>query len=74
MLCPTCRFENFEGEDTCTNCGADLRTLDVPQPALEFHDTVLGDHLHELGFNAAHTVDPTTAGRGDPGAGRGPAG
>ena len=42
MPCPVCRFENFEGEDNCANCGADLRTADIPQPALEFHDTVLG--------------------------------
>jgi predicted transcriptional regulator len=61
MLCPVCRHDNFEGEDSCANCGADLRTADTPQPALEFHDTVLGDHLHALGFTAAHTVDPTTA-------------
>ena len=61
MLCPSCRRDNFEGEDTCANCGADLRADDVPQPALEFHDTVLGDHLHALGFSAPHTVDPTTA-------------
>ena len=39
MLCPVCRHDNFEGEDNCANCGADLRTADIPQPALEFHDT-----------------------------------
>jgi CBS domain-containing protein len=61
MLCPVCRHDNFEGEDSCANCGADLRTADIPQPALEFHDTVLGDHLRELGFTAPHSVDPTTA-------------
>jgi predicted transcriptional regulator len=61
MLCPVCRHDNFEGEDSCANCGADLRTADIPQPALEFHDTVLGDHLHALGFTAPHSVDPTTA-------------
>ena len=63
MLCPVCRHDNFEGEDTCANCGADLRTADIPQPALEFHDTVLGDHLHALGFTAPHSVDPTTGRR-----------
>lgn len=61
MLCPVCRHDNFEGEDTCENCGADLRTVDIPQPALEYHDTVLGDHLHDLGFQRATTVDPSTA-------------
>ena len=58
MLCPVCRHENFEGEDTCANCGADLRASDVPQPALEFHDTILGDHLHDLGFGQPETVEP----------------
>ena len=24
MLCPTCRYYNFEGDDNCANCGADL--------------------------------------------------
>ncbi len=48
MLCPTCRFENFEGEDTCANCGADLAGRDVPQPATEYQTTVLGEHLDRL--------------------------
>jgi signal-transduction protein with cAMP-binding, CBS, and nucleotidyltransferase domain len=59
MLCPVCRHDNFEGEDTCGNCGADLRTADIPQPALEYHDTVLGDNLEALGFGQPHTVDAT---------------
>ena len=58
MLCPTCRHDNFEGEDNCANCGADLATADMPQPALEFHDTILGDHLHALGFGQPQTIDP----------------
>jgi len=58
MRCPVCHFENFEGEDNCANCGADLRTADIPQPALEFHDTILGDHLHALGFGQPLMVDP----------------
>jgi predicted transcriptional regulator len=58
MLCPVCRHDNFEGEDHCSNCGADLATSDIPQPALEFHDTILGDHLHELGFGEPLTIEP----------------
>ena len=57
MLCPVCRSENFEGEDTCENCGADLRASDIPQSALEYHDTVLGDHLHALGFGSMVLVE-----------------
>jgi predicted transcriptional regulator len=61
MLCPVCRHDNFEGEDTCANCGADLATSDVPQPALEFHDTVLGEHLASLGVGEPNVVEPGIA-------------
>ena len=59
MLCPVCRFDNFEGEDTCTNCGADLTGGDLPQPATEYHDTVLGEHLESLGIGVFRTVAPS---------------
>jgi len=58
MLCPTCRFENFEGEDTCANCGADLAGRDVPQAAIDYHSTVLGEHLDALGIGDFRTVPP----------------
>lgn len=29
-ICPSCRFSNLEGDDTCKNCGNDLRNLDTP--------------------------------------------
>jgi len=56
MLCPTCRFENFEGEDTCANCGADLMGRDIPEQAQEYHATVLGEHLEKLGIGSFRTV------------------
>ena len=31
MLCPSCGFDNIEGEDRCVNCLAPLRNLDVPR-------------------------------------------
>ncbi len=40
MLCPACRTDNFEGEDSCSNCGADLRTRDIPQSLAEHQDAV----------------------------------
>ena len=58
MLCPVCRHDNFEGEDTCANCGADLAAADVPQPAIEFRDTILGSHLDALGVGEPSVVDP----------------
>lgn len=59
MLCPACRTDNFEGEDSCTNCGADLRTRDIPQPLAEQRDAVLGDRLGALAARALHVVPPT---------------
>ena len=58
MLCPVCHHDNYEGEDACHNCGADLASADMPEPALEFHDTVLGDHLDALGFSQPEIVEP----------------
>jgi CBS domain-containing protein len=59
MLCPVCRHDNFEGEDSCANCGADLATSDVPQPLADYHDTILGEHLDALGVGEPLTVEPT---------------
>jgi signal-transduction protein with cAMP-binding, CBS, and nucleotidyltransferase domain len=59
MLCPVCRSDNYAGEDTCANCGADLANADTPEPALDYHDTVLGEHLDRLGIGAVVTVAPT---------------
>jgi signal-transduction protein with cAMP-binding, CBS, and nucleotidyltransferase domain len=61
MLCPVCRHDNFEGEDSCANCGADLRASDIPQQAVEYRDTILGEHLERLGFGEPQTVEPGTS-------------
>jgi CBS domain-containing protein len=58
MLCPVCRFENFEGDDTCANCGADLRGNDIPQPATEYRTEGLGIPLDALALQAPATVAP----------------
>ena len=59
MICPSCRHDNFEGDDTCAHCGADLSAADLPQPAADFHDTILGDHLDHLGVGSPKLVEPT---------------
>jgi signal-transduction protein with cAMP-binding, CBS, and nucleotidyltransferase domain len=61
MLCPICRHDNFEGEDSCANCGADLRASDIPQSSLDYQDTVLGDHLDALGIGT-FTAVPSSMG------------
>ena len=48
MLCPVCQHDNFEGEDACQNCGADLRTSDIPSQAIDFQGRLLGENLDDL--------------------------
>src|ERR671925_584537 len=60
MLCPVCHHDNFEGEDTCENCGADLRTSDIPQPATTFHGALLGESLADLGLEKPFLIDAGT--------------
>ena len=57
MTCPVCQWQNFEGDDLCDNCGADLRAADTPEPATGFRGPLLGIHLDELGAPAPVTVD-----------------
>ena len=57
MLCPVCRHDNFEGEDNCENCGADLRTSDIPQPAVDYRGRLLGEHLDKLRPAPARVLD-----------------
>jgi CBS domain-containing protein len=59
MICPVCRYDNFEGEDNCENCGADLRTVDIPQPATTYHGKLLGEGLDQLAAPAPEIVDAT---------------
>jgi CBS domain-containing protein len=57
MLCPVCRHDNFEGEDNCEHCGADLRTSDIPQQAIDYRGRLLGEHLDALNAAAPQTID-----------------
>ena len=54
---------NFAGEDLCEECGADLRTIDVPQDAIDFHGRLLGEHLDALGIERPPTVVAGTSAR-----------
>lgn len=56
MVCPVCHAQNFEGDDFCANCGADLTGNDVPEQATTFHGKLLGAHLDELGAPKPRTV------------------
>ena len=59
MLCPNCRHDNFEGEDRCANCGADLVEAATPEPSTDYQDTILAEHLEVLGGSTPLTVAPT---------------
>jgi CBS domain-containing protein len=57
VICPDCHHDNFEGEDSCENCGADLRTIDIPQPATDYRGRLLGEHLDDLGPAAPRMLE-----------------
>jgi CBS domain-containing protein len=59
MICPSCGFENIEGEDECANCGADLRTADTPHPGSDFEARLVGERLAALSPPAPATIDPS---------------
>ena len=61
MICPVCGFENLQGEDNCENCGADLRTADVPLPGSRFERALLYQPLAGLVPPPASAVGPETS-------------
>ncbi len=58
MRCPSCGYDNLEGEDNCGNCGADLWTVDTPELATTFHGRLLGEHLDAIPAGRPPTIDP----------------
>ncbi len=60
VICPVCQFDNFEGEDSCENCGSDLRASDIPEIASSFHGKLLGEHLDALGVGDPPTMPAST--------------
>jgi len=48
MICPSCGFEIIQGVDECENCGADLRTSDIPAPGTAFEAKLVGVRLAEV--------------------------
>ena len=58
MICPVCGFENLQGEDNCENCGADLRTADLPLPGSRFERALLNHPLGSLSPPGVRAVGP----------------
>jgi CBS domain-containing protein len=58
MICPSCGFENIQGADECENCGADLRTADIPTPGNAFEAKLVNVPLSDVRPHAALTISP----------------
>lgn len=56
MLCPVCNHDNFEGEATCDNCGADLAASEIPGVATVASDPLLDDPVEVLGVGSFRLV------------------
>ena len=61
MICPVCGFENLQGVDECENCGADLRTVDIPSPSTEFEAQLVQVTLAAVRRHTPLTVRPDAA-------------
>ena len=61
MICPSCSFENIQGIDQCENCGADLRTADIPAPGNVLEARLVRVHLSDMAADApTHRFAPAT--------------
>ena len=60
MICPICQYENLQGVDNCENCGADLRTVDIPRPGTELEARLVEERLGALEPTVPLTVSADT--------------
>ena len=58
MVCPVCGYENLQGDDQCANCGADLRTSDIPHGITSFERMLTEVPLAAIDAPNCLTVDP----------------
>lgn len=58
MICPSCGFDNIQGVDECENCGADLRTVDIPAPSTGFEAYLVSQPLSSLNAPPPVTIEP----------------
>ena len=58
MICPVCGFENLQGADECDNCGADLRTADIPEPGSAFEASLVDVPLAAVKHHTPLTIRP----------------
>lgn len=58
MICPSCGFENIQGNDECERCGADLRTVDIPAASNAFEASLVNVPLTAVPHHTPITIDP----------------
>jgi len=58
--CPSCGSKNLEGADECANCGADLRTVDLPKPVSKLEQAVMQLPLTSLQLSQLPSIDAAT--------------
>jgi CBS domain-containing protein len=61
MICPVCGFENIQGSDVCDNCGADLRTADIPEPGSAFEASLVDVPLAAVKHHTPLTIAPSAS-------------
>jgi CBS domain-containing protein len=61
VICPICGFENLQGADQCDNCGADLRTADIPEPGSAFEASLVDVPLAAVEHHTPLTIDPSAS-------------
>jgi CBS domain-containing protein len=57
VVCPACGSENIEGADTCENCMADLRSIDVPEWAQMASESDLALPISSIRVSRADSVN-----------------
>src|SRR5262245_15885085 len=60
MICPVCGYENLLGDDQCANCGADLRSSDIPVATSPFERLLVDVSLGSLPTRKPFTVRDDT--------------
>jgi CBS domain-containing protein len=61
MICPVCGFNNLQGVDECENCGADLRTADLPEPSSPFEASLVDVPLAAVKHHTPLTIAPSAS-------------
>jgi CBS domain-containing protein/ribosomal protein L40E len=61
VVCPSCGAENIEGAVECSNCQADLRSLDVPESAQVASESDLTKPISSIRLSKPSVVTPESS-------------